>query len=114
MDPRPPPRCCGKQRPKKGSDYLVPQFSHCWPRWRTKNTLRNQPRLLVAINATGRKRLCKRMRHLSINQTKNKPTKTTPVPHRFRTKSTTVRNNRLRLHHKATQKRRERHDTHYH
>src|SRR6266576_4850927 len=59
MDPRSPPRCCGKQRPKTGGDYPLPQFSHRWPRWRMKNTFRNQPRLLVAINATGRKRLCK-------------------------------------------------------
>src|SRR6266576_6271554 len=107
MDPRPPPRCCGKQRPKTGGDYPVPQFSHRWPCRGTKDTLRNQPRLLVAINATRRNRLCERMCHLSINQTKNKPAKTTPVPHHYQTKGTTIRNNRLGLHHKVTRKRRE-------
>src|SRR6266576_2659853 len=107
MVPRSPPRCCGKQRPKTGGDYPVPQFSQRRPCRRTKNTLRDQPRLLVAINATGRNRFCKRMRHLPINQTKDKPTKTTPVPHYYRTKSTTIRNNRLGLYHKVTRKRRE-------
>ena len=114
MDPKPPPRCHGKQRSKERGNYLIPQFSHCRSCRGKKNPIHNQSRLLVAIHAAKHSRLCERMHYLSIYQIKDNSTKTPAIPHYHWTWCPAIWNNRYGFHHEITKKQRTWHDTHYH
>src|SRR6266478_416202 len=98
-----PQTCCrGRQRSKEGGNTPHPRCRHRRAPWNSQNSRPTEQKLLVARHEKLRNRIRKRMHPMPITKKHHYPTKTPPIPHLYRPRSTTLRMHSARLHYQIT------------